>query len=125
MSHFTSVTVEMKNLDAIEAALKAIGHSDIRRNATVRGYMGNSRTDDLVVHHKSGYDIGLSLKDGKVEITADWWGLGSGVDQHSFTDALTQRYSVIESMGALQAKGFTFQEEMDGEELVLTCTRWV
>ena len=81
MSHFTTLSkVEITDKKAFIKACAELGFTQVKENATLRGYQGKTLKAEVVCS-KPGckYDIGLVRKGKKLELTADWW----GVDQHA------------------------------------------
>lgn len=126
MSHFSTVQTKLKDVDVLEAALEACGYS-VKRNAQVRGYQGG-KAGALLVASKAqlgAYDLGFNNKDGMLSAVADWWGLGCyGLTQEDALNQVSQQYAKILSTQSLEAQGFTLTEEMEGDQIVLTATRW-
>ena len=73
MSHFTTVTTQIR---CIEALRSACGEMNLRveENTKARGYHTNSTRGEFVIRLKGPYDIALNRqKDGSYGLTTDWW----------------------------------------------------
>jgi len=131
LSHFTSVKVEMSNIESLKEALGAIaGVVEVKTDATVRGYQGNTMTSQVVAVMDGKYDIGFDLEGNEVKITADWWGLnysgGTNTTEEQFVNQVKQQYTKVEASNRLSLEGFTLEESVNEEgTIILTATRWV
>ena len=73
MSHFTTITTQIKDLAALKAACSELGF-DLLTNANARGYSSNSIHGDCVIRLKGPYDIAVNQQpDGTYGLTTDWW----------------------------------------------------
>lgn len=74
MSHFTSITTQIRDLTALADACKELGVK-LDNGGVARGYATNTRTGDAVIKLKGPYDIALNWQeDGNYALTTDWWG---------------------------------------------------
>ena len=73
MSHFSTIKTELRDRDALVAALTALGHAPTAGPAQVRGYRGQLETADLVVLAPKGGDLGFrwNAQNGAYELVTD------------------------------------------------------
>lgn len=73
MSHFTTVTTQIKDLTALKAACSELG-VELLGNSQARGYSTNTLQGDYVIRLKGPYDIAVQQQpDGTFGLTTDWW----------------------------------------------------
>ena len=73
MSHFTTIQTQVRDLDALRAALGELGVT-LLANTNARGYLNNTLHGDFVIRLKGPYDIALNkTPDGSYGLTTDWW----------------------------------------------------
>ena len=73
MSHFTTIQTQVRDLDALRAALGELGLT-LLENTSARGYAGNQLQGAYVIRLKGPYDIALNkTPDGSYGLTTDWW----------------------------------------------------
>ena len=73
MSHFATITTQIKDLAALRSACTELGLS-IVASATARGYSTNTVRGDHVIRLKGPYDIAVNQQpDGTFGLTTDWW----------------------------------------------------
>ena len=106
------------------------GVVEVKTDATVRGYQGNTMTSQVVAVMDGKYDIGFDLEGNEVKITADWWGLnysgGTNTTEEQFVNQVKQQYTKVEASNRLSLEGFTLEESVNEEgTIILTATRWV
>ena len=63
MSHFSTVKTELRDRDALLAALGDLGHDPRQGSLSVRGYRGQTQTAELAVAQANGADIGFRLNE--------------------------------------------------------------
>ena len=106
MSHFTSITTQIKDLEALADACKELG-VELVHQGVARGYATNTRTGDAVIRLKGPYDIALNRQeDGNYGLTTDWW--GGHVEKEVGTNftKLIQLYGVHKAMREAKKKGY-------------------
>ncbi len=117
MSHFTTVETKLKNLNLLKRVLKELGYAyteaEVNQQLKVRGYQGQKTDAQIVIHASKTYDIGVRVTEKGVVFVADWWGVETtrGVTEEVFIKQIVQRYSYHTVMEAVQAKGYTVEEE--------------
>ena len=73
MSHFATITTQIKDLAALKSACTELGLAGVA-NTTARGYSTNTVRGDHVIRLKGPYDIAVNQQpDGTFGLTTDWW----------------------------------------------------
>ncbi len=72
MSHFTTITTQIKDIEALRSACKEMGLT-LLQNAEVRGFADNKLKGDYVIQLKGPYDIALNREGESYGLTTDWW----------------------------------------------------
>lgn len=93
----------------------------------VRGYQGQKADGIMAIKASKTYDIGVRLTaDGTYEFFADWWGVETtrGVEEQEFIKQVTRRYSYHMVKQEIEKKGWTLEEEKQGEEIHLHVRTW-
>jgi hypothetical protein len=73
MSHFATITTQIKDLAALKGACAELG-LEVVANATARGYSTNTVRGDYVIRLKGPYDVAANRQDdGSYGLTTDWW----------------------------------------------------
>ena len=73
MSHFTTIQTQVRDLDALRAALGELGVT-LHEKTNARGYANNKLKGDYVIRLKGPYDIALNKNpDSSYGLTTDWW----------------------------------------------------
>lgn len=131
MSHFTSVKTKIKNQVCLVRALKDLGYevelAEEHQSVQVRGYQGQKADGIMRIKASKTYDIGVRLAaDGTYEFFADWWGVETtrGVEEQEFIKQVTRRYSYHMVKQEIEKKGWTLEEEKQGEEIHLHVRTW-
>ena len=126
MSHFTKLKTKLTDPAVLRQALLDLGYEVSRGAVQVRGYGGSTRSAELAVKTGSDYGIGFVKEGSSYSILADWWQVNrdSSIEEHSFTQKLTQRYSYLKVLAEVKRNNWTKVQERvleDGTvELVLT-----
>jgi hypothetical protein len=128
MSHFSTVKTELRDRDALVAALGDMGHAPSQGPQQVRGYRGQTVTADLVVSQANGADIGFRLNpdSGSYELVTDLELWKQPVPVERFLAQLSQRYALRSILAATAEEGFQVSEQtnhLDGS-IELVVTRW-
>lgn len=131
MSHFTSVKTKIKNQICLVRALKDLGYEVVEaeqgQTVQVRGYQGQKADGIMTIKASKTYDIGVKIGvDGNYEFFADWWGVETtrGVAEEDFIKQVTRRYSYHMVKQEIEKKGWTLEEEKQGEEIHLHVRTW-
>ena len=73
MSHFVSVTTQIKDIAALRSACQEMGLALLQK-AVARGYYQNRTKREFVIKLKGPYDIAVNKQpDGTYGLTADLW----------------------------------------------------
>lgn len=128
MSHFSTVKTELRDRDALVAALGDMGHAPREGAQPVRGYRGQTVTAELVVSQPNGADIGFRLNpdSGSYELVTDLELWKQPVPVERFLAQLSQRYALRSILAATAEEGFQVSEQtnhLDGS-IELVVTRW-
>lgn len=115
MSHFTTIKTAIVSkshlLQALQDVLADFGLGEVRENATVRGYGGQSTQAEVVVSTRNrGYDLGFRREGEAYVLVADWYGLRD-VKQDELLSRVQQRYAYHVVREQLDQKGFALVEE--------------
>ncbi|MEB3275819.1 MAG: DUF1257 domain-containing protein [Cyanobacteriota bacterium] len=128
MSHFSTIRTELRDRQALEAALSAMGHSPLAGPRQVRGYRGQQAIAELVVVLPQGGDLGFRLNadTGAYELVTDLdlWSLP--VPPERFLAQLNQRYALEAILAASADEGFAVAEQTNKDDgsIELVVTRW-
>lgn len=128
MSHFSTVKTELRDREALVAALTDLGHAPTLGEQPVRGYRGQTVTAELVVGQANGADIGFRLNptSGSYELVTDLELWKQPVPVERFLAQLSQRYALRSILAASAEEGFQVSEQtnhLDGS-IELVVTRW-
>ena len=73
MSHFTSITTQVRDVVALRAAVAELG-LQLVPDAEARGFASQTRRGDFVLRLAGPYDIALNRQpNGTYGLTTDWW----------------------------------------------------
>jgi len=128
MSHFSTIQTELRDRDALLAALGDLGYSPSQESRTVRGYRGQQVTAELAIRQEQGGDIGFRLDpdSGCYELVTDLDLWRQPVPVERFLAQLNQRYALRTILAATAEEGFQVSEQsqqLDGS-IELVVTRW-
>ena len=128
MSHFSTVKTELRDRDALVAALTDLGHTPREGALSVRGYRGQTQQADLAIDQANGADIGFRLNadTGCYELVTDLELWKQSVPVERFLAQLNQRYALRSILAATAEEGFQVSEQaqaLDGS-IELVVTRW-
>jgi hypothetical protein len=107
MSHFVSVTTQIKDIAALRSACAELGLI-VKQNAEARGYYENKTKGDYVIKLKGPYDIAVNKQpDGTFGLTADLY--EGHVEKEVGKDygKLLQLYGVHKTTMEARKKGFS------------------
>mgnify|MGYP006278756663 CR=1 FL=1 len=128
MSHFSTIKTELRDREALVAALTALGHAPTAGPAPVRGYRGQLETAELVVSAGQGVDLGfrLNTSSGAYELVTDLDLWAMPVPPERFLAQLQQRYALEAILAASDAEGFQVAEQTTADDgaIELVVTRW-
>ena len=73
MSHFTTITTQVRDVAALRAAVAELG-LQLLPDADARGFASQTRRGDFVIRLKGPYDIALNRQpNDNYGLTTDWW----------------------------------------------------
>jgi hypothetical protein len=111
MSHFTTIQTQVRDLDALRAALGELGVT-LLANTDARGYLNNTLKGDFVIRLKGPYDIALNkAPDGSYGLTTDWWDGHVEREVGSQFGRLLQLYGIHKTMIEARKKGHFVQRK--------------
>lgn len=119
MSHFTTVSAEIRDLEALRAAVARCG-GEVLENAGCRYYYGVQQKE-LAIRLPGKYDAALERQtDGSYLLTADWYGGHVAKSLGENGDALLQGYAVEKARIEGRRRGFSVTERQEGENILVT-----
>ena len=107
MSHFTTIKTQIKDIEALRAAIKEM-RLELVSNATARGFADNTLKGEYVIKLKGPYDIAVNQQpDRTFGLTTDWW--DGHVEKEVGKDfgKLLQLYGVHKATFEAKKKGFS------------------
>ena len=126
MSHFSNIKTQIRNVVSLQAALSDLGVDWKSGPRSVRGYQGQTRTDEVVIEQDNDYDIGFSWNGNEYELVADlqYWQQPLSVD--GFLNRVTQRYAYHTVMQETAKQGFQVAEQQQNQDgsIRLVVQRW-
>ena len=123
MSHFTKLAkANIVDANAYIAAAKELGFSEIKRDAELRGYMGNTQKADVVASLTGcRYDVGIVKNGSRFDLVADWWGVrGSLSNAENRFVQMTTKHTIIATYAR---QGFMARVANKGGNVVVTLSR--
>ncbi|SBO44615.1 DUF1257 domain-containing protein [Cyanobium sp. NIES-981] len=128
MSHFSTVKTELRDREALLAALQDLGHDPREGELPVRGYRGQTELAHMAIAQPNGADIGFRLNPatGSYELVTDLDLWSQRVPIERFLAQLTQRYALRTILAATDDEGFQVSEQIDQVDgsIELVVTRW-
>lgn len=119
MSHFTQINAEIRDLEALRAAVARCG-GEVVENAECRYYYG-SQQKEIVIRLPGRYDAALERQtDGSYRLTADWYGGHVAKYLGENGDSLLQLYTVEKAKLEGRRRGFSVTERQDGDAILVT-----
>ena len=122
MSHFTEITTQIKDIEALRLACQELG-LNLLQDAEARGYYDNKTKGDYVIQLKGPYDIALNKQaDGTFGITSDLWNGHVEKEVGQGYGKLLQLYGVHKATLEARKKGLSVlrRQKQDGSiKLVL------
>jgi len=111
MSHFATITTQIKDIAALTSACKELG-LEVVANTTARGYGSNSVHGDHVIRLKGPYDIAVNPQDdGTFGLTTDWWDGHVEKEVGGNYGRLLQLYAVHKATAEARRRGHTVQRK--------------
>ena len=111
MSHFATVTTQIKDIAALTSACAELG-LNVEANTDARGYSTQSVHGDHVIRLKGPYDIAVNRqKDGTFGLTTDWWAGHVEKEVGSNYSRLLQLYAVHKAIAEARKRGHSVQRK--------------
>ena len=108
MSHFVTITTQIKDIDALRAACAEMGF-ELLPNATARG-IGTQQQGDYVIRLKGPCDIALRRQtDGPFQLSTDWWDGHAEKEVGKNYGRLLQLYAVHKAAREARKRGLRVQ----------------
>jgi Protein of unknown function (DUF1257) len=105
MSHFTTITTQIRDVEALRMAVKELGLT-LTENAAARGYASNETRGDFVIRLKGPYDVALNKTEGGAYgLTTDWWDGHVEKEMGANFGRLLQLYGVHKTMIESRKRG--------------------
>lgn len=119
MSHFTSISAEIRDLEALRAAVARCG-GEVVENTECRYYYGTQRKE-IVIKLPGRYDAALEKQaDGSYTLTADWYGGHVAQYLGEKGDTLLQGYAVEKARLEGRRRGLSVTERQEGDDILVT-----
>lgn len=126
MSHFSQIKTQIRNLSALQSALKDLGLDWKSGPQPIRGYQGQAQTAEVVIEQDNGYDIGFKWNTQEYELVADmdFWQQAWSVER--FLEQVTQRYAYHTVVNTSAEQGFQVTQQTQTAEgaIRLVVQRW-
>ena len=107
MSHFTTITTQVRDVAALRAAVAELG-LQLLPDADARGFASQTRRGDYVIRLKGPFDIALNRQpNAAYGLTTDWW--DGHVEREVGKDfgRLLQLYGVHKTVVEARKKGWS------------------
>lgn len=122
MSHWVEKKTNFVDIETLAEACKLIGLT-LTENERARGWSGNTIKAEYVIKLKGKYDIALIQKDGRWDISADWY--DGSVEKAIGRDGnnLKQAYTAAAALKVAKAHGHPVEmQRTDNGEIKLVLT---
>ena len=107
MSHFTTIQTQIKDVEALRAAVTEMGLQLIP-NTTARGFYQQTIPGEFVIRLKGPYDIAVNRQpDRTFGLTTDWWDGHVEKEVGSNFGRLLQLYGVHKATAEARRKGYS------------------
>ncbi|NET08700.1 MAG: DUF1257 domain-containing protein [Symploca sp. SIO2B6] len=126
MSHFSQIKTQIRNLDALKAALTDTSIDWMAGPMDVRGYQGQTQVADIAIQQENGYDIGFRWNGTEYELVADLQYWQQPLTVQGFLNRVTQRYAYHTVVNETTKQGFQIAQEQKAENgaIRLVLQRW-
>lgn len=112
MSHWTEIKTQIKDPEALRAAVAELGLT-LEPNAMARGYNGNEVRAEFVIKCKGPYDIAVNKEpNGCYGFKTDWWQGHVAREVGQNFQKLIQLYGVHKATIEARRKGLTVQRTL-------------
>jgi Protein of unknown function (DUF1257) len=111
MSHFATITTQIKDLAALQSACTELGLT-VADETTARGYSTNTIHGEHVIRLKGPYDIAVNRQpDGTYGLTTDWWDGYVEKEVGPNYGRLLQLYAVHKATAEARRKGHSVRRK--------------
>lgn len=111
MSHFTEMKTSIRDIEALQKAVDAMG-LELIKDGTARGYSNNTLKADYVIRLKGPYDIALSKQeDGTYDLIADWFNGHVEKEVGKKAGILLQNYAVAVTINVAKERGLHIEPQ--------------
>ena len=111
MSHFTTIQTQIKDVEALRAAVTEMGLQLIP-NTTARGFYQQTLKGEFVLRLKGPYDIAVNRQpDHTFGLTTDWWDGHVEKEVGPNYGRLLQLYGVHKASSEARRKGYSVQRK--------------
>ena len=111
MSHFATVTTQVKDIAALKSACAELSLT-VAANATARGYGSNTIRGEHVIRLKGPYDIAVNKQpDGTFGLTTDWWDGHVAKEVGTNFGRLLQLYAIHKATAEARKRGHSVQRK--------------
>ncbi len=125
MSHFTTITTQIKDIAALRSACSELGLELVARG-TARGYASNSLEGDHIIRLKGPYDIALNKEpDGAFGLATDWWDGHVEKEVGAGFGRLLQLYAVHKATAEARKRGHMVQRKAQRDGSIKLVIGWV
>lgn len=112
MSHFVSITTQIKDIDALRSACTELGLS-VLENEQARGYGGALVRGEFVIRLTGPYDITATrASDGSYALATDWWDGHVEKEVGPSFGRLLQLYAVHKATKEARQRGLSVQRKL-------------
>ena len=120
MSHFTKISAQIKDLEALKAAANKMGF-EVQRDAQCRYFYG-TQNKDFVIKLPGQYDMAVTGAEGSYQLEADFFNgyVSRYVGQNG--DTLMQHYTAEKAKIEAFQRGLSVTEEEKDNTIILTLT---
>ena len=126
MSHFSQIKTQIRNLEALKAALTDTSTDWKSGPVSVRGYQGQTQVADVAIQQENGYDIGFKWNGAEYELVADLQYWQQPLTVQGFLNRVTQRYAYHTVVSETTNQGFQISQEQKAKDgsIRLVLQRW-
>jgi hypothetical protein len=111
MSHFATITTQIKDITALQSACREMGF-EVVANAVARGYGSNTVHGEQVIRLKGPYDIAVNQqRDGTFGLTTDWWDGHVEKEVGPNFGRLLQLYAIHKATAEARKRGHSVQRK--------------
>jgi hypothetical protein len=112
MSHFTTISTQIKDIEALREACAELG-LELLQSAEARGYGSNLQRGEFVIRLKGPYDVALNRQtDASYGLSTDWWDGHVEKEVGSNYGRLLQLYAVHKTAREARKRGLTVQRTL-------------